>query len=345
MSAESAQHRALRIEASAPGRCGLVGNPSDMYSGCVVSCSMQERAYCTIDLTIGRKTISLGSASAEITSAADLAPDGGELDLLKAAISACISNLYTLPGFHLRAWSDIPRQSGLAGSTALLAAVIGALLRLMDDRRDPYSTAEIVRACEFDRMKTLCGFQDAYMSVFGGLQAMDFAGKTVIGNDPISPFPIMEPLQERIPQFPELLVAFTGVRHHSGQTHASLYERYCAGDPAASEAAQQFASLGRCAKRALVLGDWNALASLMTRNQELIRSVQPQNPANERLIQAALGEGAMAAKLAGAGGGGSILALTDVRSRQNVMDALISAGAAAVLVPRPSPGLAVEETN
>ena len=36
------------ITASAPGRAGIVGNPSDMYGGSVLSCSTYERAYCTL---------------------------------------------------------------------------------------------------------------------------------------------------------------------------------------------------------------------------------------------------------------------------------------------------------
>ena len=37
------------ITYSAPGRCGIVGNPSDMYGGSVISCSISERAYVTIE--------------------------------------------------------------------------------------------------------------------------------------------------------------------------------------------------------------------------------------------------------------------------------------------------------
>ena len=36
------------IQGSAPGRCGLVGNPSDMYGGSVLSLSTRERAHCTL---------------------------------------------------------------------------------------------------------------------------------------------------------------------------------------------------------------------------------------------------------------------------------------------------------
>ena len=37
------------ILATAPGRCGVIGNPSDMYGGCVISCSTPVRNRCTIE--------------------------------------------------------------------------------------------------------------------------------------------------------------------------------------------------------------------------------------------------------------------------------------------------------
>ena len=38
-----------QIRCSAPGRAGIIGNPSDMYGGSVISCSIQERATVTIE--------------------------------------------------------------------------------------------------------------------------------------------------------------------------------------------------------------------------------------------------------------------------------------------------------
>ena len=37
------------ITYSAPGRCGIVGNPSDMYGGSVISCTTKERAFVSVE--------------------------------------------------------------------------------------------------------------------------------------------------------------------------------------------------------------------------------------------------------------------------------------------------------
>ena len=59
-----------------------------------------------------------------------------------------------------------------------------------------------------------------------------------------------------------------------------------------------------------------------------------------RLIEAALEGGALAAKLAGAGGGGTIIALCpDPDRRRRTISALRRAGAARILFPRPCDGV------
>ena len=71
-----------------------------------------------------------------------------------------------------------------------------------------------------------------------------------------------------------------------------------------------------------------------------MRSLGGSGESNEKLIKAALDGGALGAKLAGAGGGGTILALT--LDPERTRKALLDAGADKLLVPVPSPGLTVE---
>ena len=37
------------IHCSAPGRCGIIGNPTDMYGGSVISCIVPYRAHVTVE--------------------------------------------------------------------------------------------------------------------------------------------------------------------------------------------------------------------------------------------------------------------------------------------------------
>lgn len=68
-------------------------------------------------------------------------------------------------------------QAGLAGSTAMLTAIVGAIVRWQNLQFNLYALAETVRKIEARLLGVLCGFQDQHMAVFGGLNFMDFYGK------------------------------------------------------------------------------------------------------------------------------------------------------------------------
>ena len=98
-------------------------------------------------------------------------------------------------------------------------------------------------------------------------------------------------------------------------------------------------TLGRLGKRALIDGDWEQLGRLMAENHGIVANLGGSGPANERLIRAANEAGAWGAKLAGAGGGGTVLVLTP--DPEKLTAALLSAGAERVLYPAPEPGLSI----
>ena len=328
------------ITATAPGRCGLVGNPTDMYGGSVLSCATHERARCTLNPEAAGIGITVSGQSQGIESVADLGlHEGDYLNVARAVLAA----LEVVPGrtapFQLTAETDIPMQAGLAGSTAILATITGCVLTHLELRLTPYEIAELIRKIEYDVLGIVCGFQDHYMTVFGGLNFMDFRDKNSSApQEPTVPFATVEPLSNYVGDLP-LILAHTGVRHHSGTVHKSIRERWLEGEPTVVDGYVEIARLARAAKRALLASDWDALAELMSRNHAIQRDLGGSGEANERLIAAALAGGAEGAKLAGAGGGGTILALT--HDPERTAQALMNAGADKILYPHPSPGLTI----
>ncbi len=329
------------ITATAPGRCGLVGNPTDMYGGSVISCSTCERARCLLDRDADHIIINVSGQSQTITSLDDLAlRDGDFLNVARAVLLALEINPKQTAPFRLNASTDIPMQAGLAGSTAILATLVGCMLTHLEIRLNMYQIAELVRKIEYDVLHVVCGFQDHYMTIFGGLNYMDFREKnSAQTQDAHSPFATVERLDGFVDELP-LVLAHTGVRHHSGTVHKSIRERWLEGEPAVVEGYLEVARLARTGKKALLERDWVALAGLMNRNHAIVRDLGGSGEANEKLIAAALAGGAAGAKLAGAGGGGTILALTQEPER--TAKALMDAGADKVLYPDPSPGLTIE---
>jgi len=326
------------IVATSPGRCGVLGNPTDMYGGSVISCSTVERARCEIHPADTLIVEADNGDTQEIQSLADLEPVGNHLDLSKAVLKG----LKIEPGthhFHLKTSSEIPMQAGLSGSTALVGAVFGAVAKQIGLELHRYAVAEAIRDIEYSIMGVVCGFQDQYMTVFGGLNYMDFRDKGSHIPPDAQPYATIEPLADIIPPLPVVL-AHTGVKHHSGTVHKSVRQRWLEGDPEVRAGYDRIPHLARWGKQALIEGDWEAIAAAMNENQKIQHDLGASGEACDRLIEVALANGAIAGKLAGAGQGGTILALTFEPER--TIAALKEAGAGRILIPQPSPGLTVE---
>lgn len=326
------------IRSSAPGRCGLVGNPTDGYGGTVLSSTLAERASVELHPRDEEPDILLEICgyTERIASEEDLALNGSYADVAKAVLTA-YPRAMERP-FHLRADTTVPMQAGLAGSTAMLIAILGAVLRALELSATPYEIAESARDIEFNIMNCVCGFQDQYMAVFGGLNCLDFEDK-----DPLAAgervFGTVEHLETFLPHVP-LLLANTGVQRHSGSVHKGLREQWIEGEPAVVEGYREIARMARDGKVALLSGDWARFGALMNANHAIQRDLGGSGEANERLIAAALDAGALGAKLAGAGKGGTIIALHE--DLDFLSQRLEAAGAVRLLPVIPSAGLTVE---
>jgi len=302
----------LKIQYSAPGRCGIIGNPSDIYGGFLVSCSVPLRNSCTIELA---DTFDL--------------PD--DPTLWNAATAR-----FPTPPVRVTWHSEVPRSSGLAGSTALLAATIAAVLAArgeppaLDTAEDRSRFAELVRDIELNEAGVVCGYQDAYMAVHGGLQTLDFSGKHPIDSGPLG---ILTSIEAPLP----FLLVTTGVERLSGSVHGPIRDRWLAGDREVIDAMARVTELGRSGAEALRKQDWDSLAKAMTENQAIVAALGGSGEAIDALIAQCLRHGAKAAKLAGAGMGGTVIALTEDPTRLRQL--LESDGFQRIETPSVTPGL------
>lgn len=268
---------------------------------------------------------------------ADLELAGDLLDVGRAALRG----VDAMPACRIEYRSDIPLRSGLAGSTALLVALLDGLLVWLGRERGPYELAELARRIEKEILGVACGWVDQYMCTFGGLQYVDFRGKEAWRAPAEQPLATVEPLAPFVPQLPFVL-GYTGVRHDSGSVHGPVQARLERRETEATAAHERMAQIAREGKSALLRGDWHRLGALMNANHALQRALGGSGEANERLIEAALEAHALGAKLAGAGHGGTIVALCELSRLPAVEAALLRAGAEAVYRPAPAPGVRVE---
>lgn len=327
--------RALVV--SAPGRANLIGNPTDIYGGAVLACSVDLRARVRLEAA-QRLVLATEGETFAVCGAADLARRGDLFDVARAVLAHAGTR-----GLECRIEyaSAIPLRSGMAGSTALVVSLLQGVASWRGAPLGPYELAETARRIELSLLKVVCGYVDHYMCTFGGLRYLDFRGKGIDRSDGEQPFATVEPLDGCAGALPFVL-GFTGVQHSSGAVHSPIRERWLAGDPEVVAGYQRVSEIARLGKRAFLAGDWERLGALMNENHAIQRDLGGSGKSNERLIAAALAGGALGAKLAGAGDGGTIVALCHEAGIPRLEAALREAGAASLHRPAVVPGVTLQ---
>src|SRR6185312_11094959 len=136
----------------------------------------------------------------------------------------------------------------------------------LDTESGRAAVAELVRDIELNQAKVICGYQDAYMVVNGGLQLMDFAGKHPVHSGPRAK---LKSLDAALP----FVLITTGVERLSGSVHGPMIDRWLSGDSSVASAMRTLASLATSGADALCSGDLATLGKTMTENHRIISSL------------------------------------------------------------------------
>ena len=238
-------------------------------------------------------------------------------------------------------WTDIPRQSGLAGSSIIILLILNALKEFYDLPKtefNDYVIAELTQRIEEIDLGVTCGFSDRYVTQMGGLAYVDYRGKLFHKNIFDEPFATYERLNVPTKEM-RFIVVSSGVVRESGSVHSVLrgrylleYEKKMTYPAYRSPILEKFEEVGETAwvgKIFLLRGDLEAFGDLLNKNHRLVNEIMlycgfedGAGKANNLLIKAALDSGALGAKLTGAGGGGSVFALAKAKAEKHVFNAM-----------------------
>jgi galactokinase/mevalonate kinase-like predicted kinase len=340
----------VSIHLSVPARVNLLGNPGDGNEGAyaTISAAVNLRAYASIDpheKYILEFTTD-DSPQTEFDPSELPIPYQGHTDLLNASINRLYASSPEFQsriferGFHLRVWSDVPRQSGLGGSSLFVLLSLAAMREYYEldySAHNDYFIAELAQRIEELELGITCGFADRYVPLFGGLAYIDYHGKLhhrAISDEPYATYERLDHVAKSI----KLVGVVTGVRHDSGDVHGRMRPLYL------DQYAQWQRSVGdmppmvsfmhaawECAWRGkIALLDRNLLrfGQLMDKNHHVVDEMMRYcgfadgaGWANNLYIQTAKDNGALGAKLTGAGGGGSVFALVNPSEEDWLIDA------------------------
>jgi D-glycero-alpha-D-manno-heptose-7-phosphate kinase len=319
------------IESSAPTRVDLAGGTIDIWplylfhpGASTVNFAVSLHARCRIEPRTDDQII-LESRDRGVTFETRLS----EVESLAREerlelISKLVHFFRPETGFHLVAESMAPAGAGLGGSSALAIACIGALNRLVGDRYPASKFIVIAANVETTVIRVPAGFQDYYGAFYGGANLIHFNADGIRRES----IDVDEEVLER-----RMVICYTGEPRLSGTNNWEIFKKHIDGDPELFSLFDGIRDTAREMRAALAANDWARVAGVMRAAYPNRKRLAPNvtTPHMERLVETALSNGALAAKVCGAGGGGCISFLCEEGARESVERALAAEEGAAVL--------------
>lgn len=246
-------------------RIGILGNPSDIYSGTVIS-----------------STINDFFVKGEINKSDlyDWEVNGNLHDekfdkLVQSTLVLLKQKNHDVQHFKFDIRTNIPVQAGLAGSTAIIANLLIGLNKVFSFNIDPKTIAHYTRLVEHKVIGNTAGPQDGFVVVFGGIKYMNFSVDSyklyIIDDINIDYIPF-----------------FIGVRSKSissGDVHKHPYSAYLENDNL-REVVKKIENCAIEGKKAIKDRDIKKLGELMNKNQQLTQKYgQFGNPTENVILQ------------------------------------------------------------
>ncbi|HTO55266.1 MAG TPA: GHMP kinase [Myxococcota bacterium] len=324
------------VRREAYARAGLLGNPSDLFEGRAIALALANfRATVTIE-PAARLELVPGAddriAYPSLREAAEMLDAYGCEDgirLLRAALRKAVALRGGLGDlspddarlrFRMAYTTDIPRQVGLAGSSAIVTAALRALCDWLGHTLEPPELAEAALACETEELGITAGPMDRVAQAYEGLVAMDF-------RPPRGPASYRRLDPSRLP--PLFLAWNPRGGTPSRVQHSDVRGRWLRGDTEVRRLVGDLVALAAKGEKVIESGDATELAALFDENFELRARVYPVSDVDRALVSIARARGA-GAKLCGSGGA-VIGGLRDPRAWPSLSRDYAAAGWAAKL--------------
>ncbi len=297
------------IKKQAYARAGLLGNPSDGYNGKTISISVKNFAasvmlYESPELRIEaqEEDRNVFKNIHHLAESVSLCGYYGGERLIKATLKTfydyCRDRGIKLlnRNFTIRYHSSIPRQVGLAGSSAIITATMRALLAFFEVSVEEAYLPTLILRVEQEELGINAGLQDRVIQVYEGCVHMDFEAEYV-QRQGYGRYRRMAPSL-----LPPLYMAYkTELSKVSGTVLNTVRSRYLDGDREVIATLREIASLADAGANAIEAGNIAELNRLIDQNFDLRRKIMFISKDNLRMVETARRCGA-SAKFTGSGG-------------------------------------------
>ena len=299
----------MTIACHAYARAGLLGNPSDGYFGKIIAVSVKNfSARVSLDessdlwITPSEQDSSTYPNIQALAENIDQYGYYGGIRLIKAAIKKfweyCETHKIPLKNknFTLRYSSDIPRQLGLGGSSAIITAAVKALMQFYSTNIPQEILPSLILNAELEELGINAGFMDRVIQVYEGCVYMDL-DQRIIDRKGHGLYKQLDPSL-----LPPLYLAYNrSLGKVSGKVLNDIRLGWDRKDPLVIKTLARIADIAAEGKKALIDKDYAYLFSLMNENFDLRSRIMKISAGNMEMIKTARGCG-VSAKFAGSGG-------------------------------------------
>ena len=293
--------------ARAPVRISFGGGGSDVTNyfsrnaGAVINATVSFYSHAVLSKRIDQKVVVRSADLNEEVSAANIMKfleTNTSLNLIQSLVKIIDPQF----GFELDIFSDYPNNSGLGGSAAISAAVLGCFNEFKDDKWDSYELSEIAFQAERLDLEIAGGWQDQYACTFGGINFIEFKNDDNI----ISPLRLTEKTILELEA--NLVLCDTGIKHDSGAIHQdqkSSLNQNADIEKLVELNVQNTYDIKNMFLKGRLNGFGELLGNAWSYKQQFSSKIS--SPEIDELYSEALNHGASGGKLLGAGGGGFFL--------------------------------------
>jgi len=297
------------IKTQAFARAGLLGNPSDGYYGKTISIIVKNfgatvAIYESPDLKIEPSSEDLNVYKNVYELVESINENGyyGATRLIKACIKKFYQYLkensikFNNNNFTIQYYSTIPRQVGLAGSSAIVTATIRALMKFYEIDIPIEYLPTLVLSVEKDELGITAGLQDRVAQCYEGCVYMDFNKKHLDKKN----YGIYERIDTNL--LPNIYIAYkTALSKVSGDVLNNIRTRYNQGDELVIKTLNEIAQVAEDGKKAIIEKNNERLHELINKNFDLRCKIMNISDSNMEMVNTARSCGA-SAKFAGSGG-------------------------------------------
>jgi len=223
-------------------------------------------------------------------------------------------------GVEIDTDSEAPAGAGIAGSSTLIIAVASALNRLTGRKLHIEKLREIAQNIEAQIIRVPTGCQDYYPAMYGGVLGVELREEGIHAVKlPVA----AEDLNQRY------VLAYTGVPRNSGINNWEVMKAHIDGDKKVHKNFDRITEIARGMRGALEKRDWTEAGRLLREEWSHRKKNAPgiTTPLIDMLLDKTRRNGALGAKVCGAGGGGCVFFLTEPEAQQRVAATITAAGA------------------